>query len=243
MQPAHALDDFVDFLRVLEEEGIPFAVIGGCAVGAYARLRGGSVFSEDLDIYVSEASLEELLLAIEAKGGSIRKRPQPRAVPVAVIDWKGREINVITSSAGLAEPDVVIRSARQFELAAHGLTIPVAEPYDLLANKLAVRRDKDLPHIALLERFVEEELVTTFCGSANARDRLEPARRYMTILGRSTLPAHLGDDLVACADQPALRRFLVNHLAGREQVERVVAVAPESERTLLAGILSRRTFE
>lgn len=112
MQASHALDDFVDFLRILDEEALPFVVIGGCAVGAYARLRGETVLSADLDIYVPAATLEELLGTLEPRGAVVLKRPQARAVPVAVLDWHGKEVNVITRSAGLAEPDVVIRGAR-----------------------------------------------------------------------------------------------------------------------------------
>jgi hypothetical protein len=37
-QDSRSLDDYVDLLALLEAEGIPVVVVGGCAVGAYARL-------------------------------------------------------------------------------------------------------------------------------------------------------------------------------------------------------------
>jgi hypothetical protein len=85
--PAHSLEDFVRFFRELEQAAIDFVVIGGCAVGAYARLAGLRVISSDLDLYVSEAALQELLSWARATRVTIEKLPSPRAVPAHDDIW------------------------------------------------------------------------------------------------------------------------------------------------------------
>ena len=156
-QAAHDLTDFAEFLEQLEVEGFEFAVIGGMAVSAYARLMGEELRSVDLDIYVTDQTLNELLRWARGHGIRIVKRPQPRNIPVAFLEVDGKEVNALTWSSGLGKPEAIVRTARPFQLASHGdLEIPIADPFDLLRNKLTVKREKDLPHIAVLRRFVEE---------------------------------------------------------------------------------------
>lgn len=60
-QAPRDLSDYIELLRELDEQGLPYAVIGGMAVGAYARLRGQPIISADLDIVATEATLRELI--------------------------------------------------------------------------------------------------------------------------------------------------------------------------------------
>ncbi len=206
------LGAFAGFLRRLDEEGLAFAVIGGCAVGAYARLLGETVVTEDLDIYVSEATLDELLRMANRWGASIVQRPQARAVPVAVLIWEGLEINALTASVGLPAVDHVIETARDLVLDdVHEVTVPLANPFDLLANKLAILREKDRPHIEVLRAFVEQEAQDCFGAPGSARARLRPIRRFLTVFELRRIPANLADRLLPLADLPALRRFLASH--------------------------------
>lgn len=55
-EKAHDLGDFADFLEQLSANGFEYAVIGGCAVIAYANLLGEELFSADLDIYTTQES-------------------------------------------------------------------------------------------------------------------------------------------------------------------------------------------
>ena len=48
-----SIDDYLDLFGLLAGLGIEFVVIGGCAVGAYARLLGEQVLSADLDLLVT----------------------------------------------------------------------------------------------------------------------------------------------------------------------------------------------
>lgn len=211
-QALHDLNDFADFLRALEENSFDFAIIGGCAVGAYASLQNQPLVSADLDIIVSDDVLPDLLAWAPRQGITVRKRPSPRSVPVAVFDWEGKEVNALTATTGLPDSDTVIRTAREFALSqADDLIVPIADPFDLLANKLAIRRDKDLPHIEILRRFIEEEVVAAF-REEEGRKRLVPARRMLRVLGRTTLPKSLAKRLIAEARSSVDYRFLMGRV-------------------------------
>jgi hypothetical protein len=197
-----SVEDFTAFLRWLDDEGIPFVVIGGCAVGAYARLRGQTVFSADLDIYTTPRALDDIVAAAPAIGLTVRKLPQPRSVLVAVLDWEGKEINVLCSSAAMPAPQEAIRAAHEVALPS-GLSVPVSDPIDLLADKLAVGRDKDVEHVGILKDYIEAELELIFGGDEGARQRHAPVRRYLAALGTDELP-----DALAVARAPADLRFL-----------------------------------
>jgi hypothetical protein len=148
---ASSVDDYVELFDALAGQGTEFVVIGGCAVGAYARTLGERVFSDDLDLLMTSRSLESVVADGSSIGLQVLKMPQPRAVPVAVLEWRGLEINLLTSSSGLPTPDVAARAAREFYLAGKAdLAVLVADPFDLLRNKLAVNRPKDQPHLAIL---------------------------------------------------------------------------------------------
>jgi hypothetical protein len=87
-----SVDDYVDLFGELAGLGIEFVVIGGCAVGAYARLLGEQVLSGDLDLLVTSRSLEAVVAEASTIGAQVRKMPQPRSVPVALLEWRGKEI-------------------------------------------------------------------------------------------------------------------------------------------------------
>jgi hypothetical protein len=70
-------------------------------VGSYARLQGQTVTTTDLDLLCSPAELEQILDGAPRQGMKVLKRPQPRTVPAAFLDWNGKEINFLTSSQSL----------------------------------------------------------------------------------------------------------------------------------------------
>ena len=82
------LDDYVDLFSLLAGLGVEFVVIGGCAVGAYARLLGEQVVSADLDLLVTWRSLESVVADAKSLGVRVHKMPQPRSVPVALLSGK-----------------------------------------------------------------------------------------------------------------------------------------------------------
>ncbi|MCP4662824.1 MAG: hypothetical protein GY856_46115 [bacterium] len=119
------------------------------------------------------------------------------------------------------------RTAREFTLSEHdGLVVPLADPFDLLANKIAIGREKDRPHIELLRQFCEEEVVEAFARE-EGRQRLMPARRLLEIVSRRTLPEELADRLIELAERPIDFRFLMSKVPAQRQVRRLLGRLPD----------------
>jgi hypothetical protein len=237
----HNLKDFADFLLAVGNEGFEYVVIGGCAVAAYSHLGGESCFTEDLDLYASRDSLGEIVEW--AKGQSeieVLKTPQPRSLQVAVLHWGALEINVLVSSPGLPSPPQASRNARVFKIKERSLLrIPVIDPYDLLRNKIAVNRPKDQPHIELLERFLEEEVLVAFRSDQEQRERFRPARDLMDVHRSRRLHERLFARLLPHGRTPADYRFLVNHAPSTEQARAVIEGAKPVMADELESILRR----
>ena len=241
---ASSLEDYLDLLEVLRGLGVEFVVIGGCAVGAYARLLGEAVFSRDLDLFVTQRALEAVVADGAAIGVRIEKLPSPRSIPVAVLDWRGREVNLITATEGLSPPDVEARVAREFQLGAgRDLTVLIADPFDLLRNKLAVNREKDQPHIALLRRFLDEEVVQAFVEQEDPRARIGPAERLLEVLKAQTLEETLAERLTPLATNAADFRFLAHRAPTQPIVRELVSRAPGDDvRATIERIARSRGF-
>jgi hypothetical protein len=216
------LEDFAGLFQALAALGVEAVVIGGCAVGAYARLLGETVISNDLDLLVTRAAVQMVLDEAGSIGARVVKRPQPRSVFVAVLEWEKKEVNLLIGSTGLEPAEKEARLARQFVLQTHGITILLADPVDLLRNKLSVDRPKDRPHVDVLRRFLIEEAVHAFEEADDPRDRLAPAERLLGALGVRALPAELADRLVPLAKTPADFRFLAHRVPTRDHLAQVV---------------------
>lgn len=239
-QAASTLEDYLELFEALAGLGVEFVVIGGCAVGAYARLMGEKVFSNDLDVLVTQRSLEVIVADGAAIGARIVKLPSPRSVPVAVLDWRGREVNLLTSTSGMPPADVEARSARELRIAAvREIFVLVADPFDLLRNKLAVNRPKDQPHIAILQRFLEEEAVHAFHAETEPRARIGPAERLLEVLGATVLDEALAARLVPLARLPADYRFLAHRVPAASWVDELIARAPAENLRAVVDKIAR----
>jgi hypothetical protein len=241
-RPDLSLEDFAAFLRTLSERGFEYVVIGGCAVGAYAALRGEELFSGDLDLLASWETLNSVLELSENLGFEVVKRSAPGPIPTAFLRWEGKEVNILVSSRGLPEPAEAVRHGRVFELREHGgFEVLIADPFDLLRNKLLLDRPKDRPHIEILRRFVEEEVVHAFEAESSPRERLAPARMLLRTTGSRALPEALSERLLPLARLPSDFRFLANNVPAEAQARALLARAgdPVLAREL-EGILARR---
>jgi hypothetical protein len=119
----------------------------------------------------------------------------------------------------------------------------LVDPCDLLANKLAVDRPKDRPHVPILTRFLEEEVVSAFERERDPRERLAPATRLLATLGSEQLGADLASRLVALAQTAADWRFLAHRVPTRELADAVrAAPKPATLAAEVDAIVSRRRF-
>jgi hypothetical protein len=115
----------------------------------------------------------------------------------------------------------------------NGLAVLVADPFELLANKLLVDRVKDRPHIAILRRFLEREVELAFRDETAPRKRITPAVRLLRVEKQQVLPANLARKLIKLARLPSDFRFLAHHAPSRATaralLERVRGTAVEVE--------------
>lgn len=237
--PAPSLELFRDLFASLEDFGLGFVVIGGMAVGAYARQLGETVVSLDLDLYVTSQTLDEVQSLAANLEARVERRMQARGLPVAVLSWRGREVDVLTMSRGLPGFRELSSSARLVDV--DGLDVLVADPIDLLRNKLAVNRPKDQAHIDLLRRFIDDEIILTFSRIKEPRARIETASALLEVLGQETLEFALAAQLVELASLPSDFRFLANR-APIELLPRLAERASDAtKRAFVEAAIARRT--
>lgn len=240
-QNLYRVADYLELIQALHDAGFSFAVIGGCAVGSYARLIDQTVLSGDLDVLTHAQTLHEVLHWMPRVGAKVLKRPQPRTVPAALVVWQGKEVNLLSSGPGLPRPDEVLCGSRIFRYPE--TDVYVADPFVLLANKLQVRRPKDLPHIEVLRRFLDSEVELAFVEQTSPRERIEPAQRLLAVTHSRTLDLGLWQRLFALARTPVDFRFLLQCAPDRDAAEAVMAAAPAAMADQMRELRSRRRFE
>lgn len=147
--PLHA--DWLDLLRLLEKHRVRYLLIGGHAVSTHAEPR----YTEDLDILVAptRANGVRLRAALTAFGlGSVAPSPDEIAKPGPFWTFgrKPIRLDVLTEI-----PAVSFAAAwkRRLDVVLGGCNVHVIGREDLLANKRASGRPKDLADADAIARF------------------------------------------------------------------------------------------
>jgi hypothetical protein len=141
--------DFVEMLSALSEAGAEFLIVGAHAVAAHGFPRA----TGDLDIWVrpSRTNAERVLSAVKAFGAplfdlTIDDLSQPGVVfQIGIVPCR---IDLLTAISGVEFDEAW---ARRIPLSIEGLAINCIGREDLLANKRATGRAKDLADVAALE--------------------------------------------------------------------------------------------
>ncbi|MBI4870058.1 MAG: nucleotidyltransferase [Candidatus Riflebacteria bacterium] len=136
-------------------EGVEFVVVGGYAIAAHGRPRS----TGDIDLFVraSAANAERVWRALKRFGAplagvSVRDFEDPDLI--FQIGVEPCRIDVITSISGVDFESVWDRRI-QFEV--EGIVVPVIGREDLVANKRASGRHKDLADVEMLEGLAKLE--------------------------------------------------------------------------------------
>lgn len=134
--------DFCAFLKLLNEQGVEYLLVGGYAVAIHGHPR----FTADMDIWVavSQANAERIVQALEIFGfGGPHLKPEIFLSPDQMTKL-GREpmkIEILNSVSGL-EFDGAWSRAMRVEI--DGVQVPVISLADLRTNKTASARPQDL---------------------------------------------------------------------------------------------------
>jgi hypothetical protein len=141
--------DFKEFLRLLNSDRVEYLLVGGYAVSqhGYPRPTG------DLDIWiaVSQDNAARLVGALEkfgfgTSGVSVDLFLKPRTV--VRMGHPPVKIEIITTAAGV---DFASCYSRRQNAVIDGVDVPVISRADLLTNKRAAGRPKDLNDVQVLE--------------------------------------------------------------------------------------------
>jgi hypothetical protein len=213
--PQRTLDDFVEFLALVSAAGIPFSIIGGCAVGVYARKLGQTIFSNDVDLCTTVDNLNQIIQLARANTPllTVAKLPQPRGIQVAVLHWDhSLEINVLTGSEGLPPVDVLLERSSEYKLPSRQeLSLKIADPCHLLTNKRRINRAKDAPHIPILEQFIRVRAISEFRNPVNTpRDKINFVRDYLESTRQPSLSDEDASHLIPHINDPSLRAYLMS---------------------------------
>lgn len=142
--------DFRDLLAEFVRSGVRFVVLGGYAVGHHAKPRA----TKDLDVLVSGAddNLARVAEALDRFGAAPSVIQAARHMGPTDIVYLGVEpvrVDVLRNADGIDTEQVISRAET---LTLDGLVIPVIALDDLIANKRASGRARDLADVELLER-------------------------------------------------------------------------------------------
>jgi predicted nucleotidyltransferase len=142
--------DFEEMLRALSEAGADFMVIGAHAVAVYARPRA----TGDLDIWVrptpsNAARVWRALVQFGAPLDALTQKDLTSDDVVFQIGVAPSRIDLLTTIGGVEFADAW---ARRTQVELWGLDVPVIGRDDLIRNKRAAGRERDLADVAELER-------------------------------------------------------------------------------------------
>ena len=142
--------DLKDFLRLLTEHEVQFMIVGAHAVAFHAFPRN----TGDIDFWVRKSgeNAQRILDALEEFGfGSLGLTIDDLIDPNKVIQF-GREpnrIDILTFLTGLEFDDCMVRAVSAMY---EGIPVKVISLDDLVANKKATGRDKDILDVKEFER-------------------------------------------------------------------------------------------
>jgi hypothetical protein len=141
--------DFVEMLRALSDAGADYLVVGAHALAVHGRPRA----TGDLDIWVrrTPANAARVWAALEAFGAPLRDLTLQHLQDPNVVFQIGvvpNRIDVLTSITGV---DFEPAWQHRVLVSVSGVEVPTIGRADLIRNKLALGRPRDLADVAELE--------------------------------------------------------------------------------------------
>ena len=144
-------NDYRDILQALADEKVKFLLVGAYAMATHGYPRA----TMDIDLWVmpSPENAEAVLRAVRSFGAplhNVTSRDFQKEDIVFQIGVAPRRIDIITGASGLVFEDAF---ARAIETKIDGLSVHVLSLDDLICNKRASGRTKDLADAEILESF------------------------------------------------------------------------------------------
>ena len=148
-------EDYKDMLQALADEKVEFLLVGAYALAAHGYPRA----TMDIDIWVmpSPDNAEAVLRAVRRFGAPLHdltKSDLEKEGTVFQIGVAPRRIDIITAASGLTFDQA---SSRAATVAIEGLAVRIPSIADLICNKRASGRTKDLADAEALEALTGSE--------------------------------------------------------------------------------------
>jgi predicted nucleotidyltransferase len=145
-------DDFKDFLNSLNKNNVEYLLLGGWAVGMYGQPRA----TGDMDVLVAidDANVDRLYKALYEFGAPTVDKSHFKEI--GRIFRMGRppmRIEIINQASGI---DIKDCYARRKIVNVDGIAISMISREDLIKNKKAAGREKDLADVENLEEMPEK---------------------------------------------------------------------------------------
>ena len=141
--------DFIDILSAFSEEKVDYIVVGGYAIAFHGYVRGtGDI---DLWIRISDENAERVWKALQTFGAPLLELSKEDLKAPGMVFQMGlppNRIDIINKVEGVQFDEAW--SNRKF-VEFQDLTIPIIAKSELLINKRAMNRPKDLADIIWLE--------------------------------------------------------------------------------------------
>ena len=148
-------EDYKDILQSLSDEDVKFLLVGAYALAAHGYPRA----TMDIDIWVmpSPGNAEAVLRALRTFGAPLHELTiddLQKDDTIFQIGVAPRRIDIITGASGLQFEEAF---ARSLEIDVEGLRINIPSLSDLIRNKKASGRTKDLADVEVLEALRDSE--------------------------------------------------------------------------------------
>ena len=148
-------EDYRDILHALSDEKVRFLLVGAYALAAHGYPRA----TMDIDIWVmpSSQNANAVLRALRRFGAplhNLTKEDLQKDGTIFQIGVAPRRIDLITTASGLQFEQTYQRSLC---VNIEGIEVHIPSIDDLIRNKLATGRTKDLADVEVLESFKNSE--------------------------------------------------------------------------------------
>ena len=147
--------DYRDMITCLQSEGVEFMLVGGYAVGLYGWPR--TTFDIDFWILANPVNAAAVVRAIRKFGAPMMDLVEEdfhRPGVVFQIGTEPQRIDILSAVSGVSYEDAVSRAVT---MQVDGLSLKVISLDDLIVNKRASGRPKDIADAMTLERFRDEK--------------------------------------------------------------------------------------
>lgn len=147
--------DYRDMIECLQREGVEFMLVGGYAVALHGWPR--MTFDIDFWIMANPQNAAAVVRALKAFGAPLMDLTEEdfhRPGMVFQIGTEPQRIDILSAVSGVTYEDAVTRA---LEMEVDGLSLKVISLEDLIVNKRASGRPKDIADALTLEKLKEKK--------------------------------------------------------------------------------------